>query len=101
MPLLSVWFCIVGCVLLFAAVLLPATMILAGGNRDRLAELMAAHERNLQSDDPQTVADSIERWATMCRFLKNSRHTYRHGVALESFGRAAEQMFANRPPEVK
>ena len=101
MDLLTVWLCIVGCVLLSAAVLFPATMILAGGNRDRLAELMAAHERNLQSDDPQTVADSIERWATMCRFLKDSRHTYRHGVALESFGREAEKMFANRPPEVR
>lgn len=96
MDLLSVWFCIVGCVLIFAAAIVPATMILAGGNRDRLAELMAAHERNLQSDDPQTVADSIERWAKMCRFLKDSRHTYRHGKALEAFGREAEKMFANR-----
>ena len=100
MDLLSVWFCIVGSVLLFAVALLPATMILAGGNRDRLAELMAAHERNLQSDDPQTVADSKVRWAKMCQFLKNSRHTYRHGAALESFGMAAEQMFA-KTPEVK
>ena len=99
MDLLFVWFCIVFCLLTFSAALLPATMILAGGNRDRLAELMAAHERNLQSDNPQTVADSIARWAEMCRFLKESQHTYRHGKALEAFGREAEQMFA-KPPEV-
>lgn len=99
MDLLSVWFCIVGSVALAAAVLLPAAMVLKQENRDKLAELMAAHERNLQSSDPQTVADSKERWASMCRFLKQSRHTYRHGEALEAFGREAERMFA-KPAEV-
>ena len=97
MDLFLVWCCIVGSVLLAAAVFLPATAILAGGNRDRLAELMAAHERNLQSDDPKTVADSKERWANMCQFLKESRYTFRHGQALEAFGREAERMFAGRP----
>ena len=94
MHLLSVWFCIVGSVALAAAVLIPATIILKQGNRDRLAELMAAHERNLQSDDPAVVEASKERWANMCRFLKESPHTFRHGQALEAFGREAERMFA-------
>jgi len=98
MNLLPVWFCIVGSVVLAVVVVLPATMILQQGNRDKLAELMAAHERNLQSSDPKTVAESKERWATMCRFLKESRHTYRRGEAPEAFGREAERMFA-KPPE--
>jgi hypothetical protein len=93
MDLLPVWFCIVGSVVLAAVVMLPATMILQQGNRDKLAELMAAHERNLKSSDPQTVADSKERWETMCRFLKKSRHAYRHGEALEAFGREAEEKY--------
>lgn len=94
MSLLSVWFLIVGFLAVFAAFILPATASLAASNRDKLAELMAAHERNLQSDDPAVVASSKERWAKMCQFMKDTRCSRRHGEALEAFGRAAEQMFA-------
>lgn len=94
MHLVTVWFAIVGFLVVLAAIVLPATAALSAGNRDKLAELMAAHERNLQSDDPAVVEASKERWANMCRFLKNSRHTFRHGQALEAFGREAERMFA-------
>ena len=84
------WLCIVGCVVLFAAVLLPATMIVAQGNRDIIRNLMNAHERNLRSDDPAVVASSKERWAKMCEFIKKDHRNYRTGVLLEQFGRACE-----------
>lgn len=98
MDLFSAWLCIVGCVVLFAAVFLPATMIVAAGNRDRIRELMDAHERNLRSDDPDVVASSKKRWATMCEFIKKDHRNYKTGVMLEQFGHAAEQMFC-RPSE--
>lgn len=91
MNLLTVWFVIVGCLLLFGAIIVPATARLKAENRDRLSALMDAHERNLQSDDPQVVADSKRRWAVMVDFVKRNRGTYEHGCILEDFGRAAER----------
>lgn len=87
--------CILCCIVLFCVVFAPATMILTDGNRDRIRSLMDAHERNLRSGDPKTVADSKKRWSEMCDFLKSHHRTYRSGSVLEEFGRAAEAMFCD------
>lgn len=63
----SIWLAIVSSVFALAVVIGVLCSIAKADTARRINELMDAHERNLASGDPETVAESIRRWKTMCR----------------------------------
>ena len=70
--LIAIWLGIVIPLAFFAAFIIPLTAWQKADNKRRIEELMDAHERNLRSPDPQTRAQSRERWKTMCQMCQRS-----------------------------
>ena len=65
--LFAIWLAIVSSVFALAVVIGFLCSVSNADTARRINELMDAHDRNLASSDPETVAESIRRWKTMCR----------------------------------
>ena len=65
--LFVIWLAIVSSLFALAVVIGISCSFAKADTARRINELMDAHERNLASSDPETVAESIKRWKTMCR----------------------------------
>jgi hypothetical protein len=70
----------------FAAVIIPLTARSKADNMRRIEALMDAHEANLRSGDPAKVAESKERWRTMCRYIQANSRMAMLGLDLERWG---------------
>jgi len=90
----------------FAAVIIPLTARSNADNMRRIEALMDAHEANLRSGDPAKVAESKERWQTMCRAIQANSRMAMLGLDLERWGdEAARRLSAiapkSREPETR
>jgi hypothetical protein len=87
--MLTIWISIVAALLILAAVVIPIPAATQRDNMRRLESLMNAHEANLRSGDPAKVAESKERWRTMCRYIQSNSRMAMLGLDLERWGEQA------------
>jgi hypothetical protein len=84
--MVTVWVSIVAALAILAAVILPLTASAKEDNMRKIERLMDAHEANLRSGDPAKVAESKERWRTMCRYIQSNSRMAMLGLDLERWG---------------
>jgi hypothetical protein len=84
--MITVWVSIVAALAILAAVILPLTASAKEDNMRKIERLMDAHEANLRSGDPAKVAESKERWRTMCRSIQANSRMAMLGLDLERWG---------------